>query len=162
MKKLFISLSSLILLLSCSTTTVIEETLIEPYFKKTYYSNEFGTLDSTTFGYLAIEDGIYRTDKNYDLKVKVVYDPKDNFIAFTFYEHGEYEAQFEENKLIKLKIENEESINLVSIDNVCYETENLIKLLKSTNKDILKCKVYNDYGDYNFTLNVNEFKKILN
>lgn len=159
MKKLFISLSSLVLL-SCSTN-VVEETVTEPYFKKTYYSNEFGTIDSTTFGYLAIENGSYETDTHYDLKVKVVYDQKDNFIAFTFYEHGEYEAQFEENKFIELKIENEKSINLVSIDNVCYETENLIKLLKSTNKDILKCKVYNDYGDYNFTLNVNEFKKIL-
>ena len=161
MKKLFISLSSLVLL-SCSTTTVTEETVVvDPYFKKAYFSNEFGTIDSTQFGYLAIEDGIYRTDTDYELKVKIVYSPADSLLAFTFYEHGEYEAQFEENKFIKLKIENEESINLVSIDNVCYDNKNLTKLLKSTNKDILKCKVYNDYGDYNFTLNVNEFKKIL-
>jgi len=160
MKKLFISLSSLVLL-SCSTNVVEETVVVDPYFKKTYYSNEFGTIDSTQFGYLAIEDGIYRTNTDYELKVKIVYSPSDSLLAFTFYEHGEYEAQFEENKFIKLKIENEESINLVSIDNVCYDNKNLTKLLKSTNKDILKCKVYNDYGDYNFTLNVNEFKKIL-
>jgi len=161
MKKLFISLSSLVLL-SCSTTTVTEETVVvDPYFKKTYYSNEFGTIDSTQFGYLAIEDGIYRTNTDYELKVKIVYSPSDSLLAFTFYEHGEYEAQFEENKFIKLKIENEESINLVSIDNVCYDNKNLTKLLKSTNKEVLKCKVYLDYGNYNFTLNVNEFKKIL-
>ena len=161
MKKLFISLSSLVLLLSCSTNVAEETVVVDPYFKKTYYSNEFGTIDSTQFGYLAIEDGIYRTNTDYELKVKIVYSPSDSLLAFTFYEHGEYEAQFEENKFIKLKIENEESINLVSIDNVCYDNKNLTKLLKSTNKDILKCKVYNGYGDYNFTLNVNEFKKIL-
>jgi len=161
MKKLFISLSSLVLL-SCSTTTVTEETVVvDSYFKKAYFSNEFGTIDSTQFGYLAIEDGIYRTDTDYELKVKIVYSPADSLLAFTFYEHGEYEAQFEENVFVELKIENEETVKLITFDNVCYDNRVLTKLLKSTNKEVLKCKVYLDYGNYNFTLNVNEFKKIL-
>jgi hypothetical protein len=159
MKNLFILLLSLTLL-SCSTNKV-EKVIVEPYFKKTYYSNEFGTLDSTSFAYVAIEDGIYKTDTEYGLKVKIVYDPSDSLLSFTFYEHGEYETEFENEELLDLKIEGEESIQLIALDNIVYDNKTLTKLIKTTDKKVLKCILNPDYGKYNFTINVDELKKIM-